>query len=128
MGKSVVYNSTLTVLRQVIGIVIGIFSAMIIARILGADGQGKYALIILLPNMFYTLFNVGVPASTVYFLGQKEYLLEDIFKTNLIIAIVLSFVTGILSCLFIYIYQHVFYNHIEWSILATSLISYPLFF
>ena len=65
MGKSVVYNSTLTVLRQVIGIVIGVFSAMIIARILGADGQGKYALIILLPNMFYTLFNVGVPASTV---------------------------------------------------------------
>ena len=128
MGKSVVYNSTLTVLRQVIGIVIGMFSAMIIARILGADGQGKYALIILLPNMFYTLFNAGTPTSTVYFLGQKEYLLEDIFKTNLIIAIVLSVVTGILSCLFIYIYQDVFYEHIEWSILATSLISLPFIF
>ena len=128
MRKSVVYNSALTVLRQVTGIIIGMLSAMIIARILGADGQGKYALIILLPNMFYTLFNVGVPASTVYYLGQKEYLLEDIFKTNLIIAIVLSFMTGILSCLFIYIYQDVFYEHIEWSILATSLISLPFIF
>ncbi len=128
MGKSVVYNSILTVFRQVIGIVIGMFSAMIIARMLGADGQGKYALIILLPNMFYTLFNVGVPSSTVYYLGQKEYLLEDVFKTNLIIAIVLSVLTGILSSLFIYIYQDFFYKHIEWSILATSLISLPFIF
>ena len=39
MGKSVVYNSTLTVLRQVIGIVIGMFSAMIIARILVLMGR-----------------------------------------------------------------------------------------
>lgn len=126
--KSVVYNSVLTVLRQVVGIVIGMLSAMIIARMLGADGQGKYALIILLPNMFYTLFNIGIPASTVYYIGQKEYLLEDVFKTNLLIAVILSVITGLLSCLFIYLYQDVFYEQIEWSILAISLISLPFIF
>ena len=128
MGKSVVYNSVLTILRQVIGIVIGMLSAMIIARMLGADGQGKYALIILLPNMFYTLFNIGLPASTVYYIGQKKYLLEDVFKTNLLIAVILSVVTGLLSCLFVYFYQDVFYEQIEWSILAISLISLPFIF
>ena len=50
--KSVVYNSVLTIFRQLVGIIIGILSAMIIARVLGADGQGKYALIILLPICF----------------------------------------------------------------------------
>jgi len=126
--KSVVYNSVLTIFRQLVGIIIGILSAMIIARVLGADGQGKYALIILLPNMFYTLFNIGVPASTVYYIGKKEYLLEDIFKTNLLTAVILSFLTGVLSCLFIYFYQDVFYDKIEWSVLAISLISLPFIF
>jgi len=128
MGKSVVYNSVLTILRQLIGIVIGMLSAMIIARILGADGQGKYALIILLPNMFYTLFNLGVPVSTVYYIGQKEYMLEDVFKTNLLIAVALSLFTGLISCLFVYLYQDTFYEQIEWSILAISLISLPFIF
>ena len=126
--KSVVYNSVLTIFRQLVGIIIGILSAMIIARVLGADGQGKYALIILLPNMFYTLFNIGLPASTVYYIGKKEYFLENIFKTNLIIAVALSVVTGLFSCFFIYSYKDIFYDQIEWSILALSLISLPIIF
>ena len=128
MRKSVVYNSALTVLRQVTGIIIGMLSAMIIARILGADGQGKYALIILLPNMFYTLFNIGLPASTVYYIGKKEYLLENVFKTNLLTAVALSVVTGLFSYFFIYLYKDIFYDQIEWSILALSLISLPIIF
>ena len=55
MSKSVVYNSSITVVRQVLGIIIGMLSAMIIARVLGVEGQGKYALVILLPNVLYTV-------------------------------------------------------------------------
>ena len=118
----------LTVFRQLIGIVIGMPSAMIIARTLGVDGQGKYALIILLPNMFYTLFNIGLPSSTVYYIGQREYSLENIFKTNLLTATILSFFTVIFSFLFIYLYQDIFYKQIELSILILSLISLPFIF
>ena len=73
MRKSVVYNSSITVLRQVLGIIIGLLSAMIIARVLGVEGQGKYALVILLPNVLYTVFNMGVAPATVYYIGKKNF-------------------------------------------------------
>ena len=72
MSKSVVYNSSITVVRQVLGIIIGMLSAMIIARVLGVEGQGKYALVILLPNVLYTVFNMGVAPATVFYIGKKK--------------------------------------------------------
>ena len=93
MSKSVVYNSSITVIRQVLGIIIGMFAAMIIARTLGVDGQGKYALIILLPNILYTLFDLGLPAATVYYIGKDEFSLKNIFKTNILLALLLSIIT-----------------------------------
>ena len=48
-------------------------SAMIIARVLGVEGQGRYALVILLPNVLYTVFNMGVAPATVYYIGKKEF-------------------------------------------------------
>lgn len=129
MGKkSVVYNSVLTVFRQVAGIVIGMLSAMIIARTLGVDGQGKYALVILLPNMFYTLFNLGVSPATVYYIGKKEFQLEDVFKTNFLFSIILSGVTLGVSCLFVYLYREAFYEQIELSVLLMALVSLPFLF
>ena len=72
MSKSVIYNSSITVVRQVLGIIIGMLSAMIIARVLGVEGQGKYALVILLPNVLYTVFNMGVAPATVFYIGKKR--------------------------------------------------------
>lgn len=124
-GKSVVYNSVLTVLRQVVGIVIGMLSAMIIARTLGVEGQGKYALIVLLPNLFCTLFTLGVPAATVYYIGKKEFSLEDVFKTNLCFSLALSVISCSVSLVFVYFYQDVFYQHITFSILILALVALP---
>ena len=72
MRKSVVYNSSITVIRQVLGIIIGMFAAMIIARTLGVDGQGKYALIILLPNIYLINDLLGEPANFWYLQAKPD--------------------------------------------------------
>ena len=72
MRKGIFYNSLLTVIRQVLSIIFGLFAMIIIARVLGSSGQGKYTLAILLPNLLYTLLNSGLSVSTVFYLGQKN--------------------------------------------------------
>ena len=51
MNKGVFHNSVLTLIRQVLSIGFGLLATMIIARVLGAEGQGKYTLAILLPTL-----------------------------------------------------------------------------
>ena len=80
--KSVFYNSLLTIVRQVLSIVFGFIAMVLIARVLGKEGQGQYTLAILLPSLLYTLMNSGMPASTVFFIGQKKYSDEEIYSTT----------------------------------------------
>ena len=128
MSKSVVYNSSITVIRQVLGIIIGMFAAMIIARTLGVDGQGKYALIILLPNILYTLFDLGLPAATVYYIGKDEFSLKNIFKTNILLALLLSMITIFLGVIFIYLFHQKFYSDITFKSLFLILSVLPFMF
>ena len=128
MSKSVVYNSSITVLRQVFGIIIGMLSALIIARTLGVEGQGRYALVILLPNLLYTIFNMGVAPATVFYIGKKEFALEDVFRTNLLVSMVISFATILIGILFIIFFHEKFYASVSIQLMFMILCVLPFLF
>ena len=90
MKKGVFHNSVLTLIRQVLSLGFGLLATMIIARVLGAEGQGKYTLAILLPTLLYTLLNSGLSASTVYFIGKGKYTVDVVYSTNLLSSLLLS--------------------------------------
>lgn len=126
--KSVVYNSFLTVVRQLVGIALGMISAMIIARTLGVEGQGKYALVVLLPNVLYTIFNMGIAPATVYYIGKKKFALENVFKMNLLLALVLSLATIIVGILFIVLFHQQFYESVPLQAMYMILCVLPFLF
>lgn len=126
--KSVVYNSFLTVVRQLVGIALGMISAMIIARTLGVEGQGKYALVVLLPNVLYTIFNMGIAPATVYYIGKKKFALENVFNMNLLLALVLSLVTIIVGILFIVFFHEQFYESVPLQAMYMILCVLPFLF
>ena len=128
MSKSVVYNSSITVVRQVLGIIIGMLSAMIIARVLGVEGQGRYALVILLPNVLYTVFNMGVAPATVYYIGKKEFSLADVFRTNLFLALGLSLATILIGILFLVFFHEKFYASVSLQAIYMILCVLPFLF
>ena len=128
MSKSVVYNSSITVIRQVFGIIIGMLSALIIARTLGVEGQGRYALVILLPNLLYTIFNMGVAPATVFYIGKKEFALEDVFRTNLLVSMVISFATILIGILFIIFFHEKFYASVSIQLMFMILCVLPFLF
>lgn len=128
MKKSVVYNSVLTVARQLIGSLIGVVAIIIIARVLGKEGQGEYTLAILLPTVLYTMLNGGISTATVYFLGQRKYNLEEVYSTNVISSLALSLLSFIVGLVVVFFFKDFFFKGIPQQLLLYTLLILPLLY
>ncbi|MFC4558016.1 flippase [Virgibacillus kekensis] len=124
--NSFMRNSFLTITRQVLSIIIGLLSMIIIARYLGPEGQGSYSLIILIPTMLYTFLNIGIEVSTVYYVGKKTVSLNDGYKTNLFLSLALSFIGIIAGLIVIFGFSEKFAG-IDQTLLLLILIVLPLY-
>ncbi|TCS83362.1 flippase [Tepidibacillus fermentans] len=130
MGKSnsFIRNSTSTLIRQVTSILIGLVTQILIARYLGADGQGKYALITLLSTLLFTFFNLGVGVSSAYYIGQGKVKLSSIYKTNNISALVLGAISFFVGLVVIFFFHEQFFSGISQSYLLLTLLILPILF
>lgn len=128
MKRSVVYNSILTVVRQLIGSLIGVFAVIIIARVLGKAGQGEYTLAILLPTVLYTMLNCGFSTATVYFLGQRKYTLEEVYSTNLISSLLLSLLSIFVGLVVVFLFKDFFFNGMPQQLLLFTLLVLPFLY
>ncbi|MBF45825.1 MAG: hypothetical protein CMD38_06100 [Flavobacteriales bacterium] len=128
MSKGVFYNSFLTVIRQVLSIIFGLFAMIIIARVLGSSGQGQYTLAILLPNLLYTLLNSGLSISTVFYIGQKKYSDCQIYSTNLFTSLLLSIASIFIGLIIIFFFKDYFFESLTVKVLLYTLLIIPLLF
>ncbi len=128
MKKGVFHNSVLTLIRQVLSIGFGLLATMIIARFLGAEGQGKYTLVILLPTLLYTLLNSGLSASTVYFIGKGKYTDEEVYSTNLLSSLLLSVFSMLVGGIIVFFFKAYFFEGLASRLLLYTLLILPLIF
>ncbi|MDX5299423.1 MAG: hypothetical protein LPK85_10805, partial [Gammaproteobacteria bacterium] len=84
-------NLTLTFGRQLAAAAAQLLLVVVIARELGPEGNGLYALAILLPNMLSTFLNLGVGPATVYYLGRGDVDGRQAATENLRLALWVSF-------------------------------------
>jgi O-antigen/teichoic acid export membrane protein len=72
-----------TVLRYVVALVLGLGLTILLARILGPDGNGKYSVAVLLPSILSTLLNLGIGPANVFFVGRHEVSVAEAYRSNL---------------------------------------------
>ncbi len=65
-------NITITLFRQGLGVAVALGLVALVARTLGPEGQGRYALAVFLPTVIVLLTNLGVPTANTYFLGRRD--------------------------------------------------------
>ncbi|NNV07401.1 flippase [Geobacillus sp. MMMUD3] len=128
MQNGFVKNSLLNFNRNIITILLGFASAIIIARALGPEKQGIYALIVLLPNMLFTFLNIGVSSASVYYIGKEKYSLETIVSTNVFLALMMSVVSIIVGVLGISLFKGIFFKDVPAIYLFLILSSLPFLF
>lgn len=128
MKKSVFYNSSITIVRQTLSLVIGLLAATIIARILGPEKQGQYTLAILLPTILFTFFNSGISISTVYFIGQERFSDSEVYHSNFFISFLLSILSISVGLLAVFFLSDYFFTNISVQLLLYTLLIIPIIF
>lgn len=82
---------------QLFILVIGFVSGIILARVLGPDGRGIFASLLVYPTIIVSLLSLGVTQAIVYFLGTKKYSDSEIIGVVLLLLLILSIVGVFLS-------------------------------
>ncbi|WP_202079432.1 flippase [Caldalkalibacillus salinus] len=119
-------NSFLTFTRNIVVITLGLLTTVLIARILGPEKQGMYALIILLPNMLMTFMNLGISSSTVYYIGKRKYSLQTVISTNVVLSVAISLISIILGVAIIPLFSESFFDGIPVILLLSILSVLPI--
>lgn len=70
-------------------------AGIIVARVLGAEGNGLVALLILIPTMIVTLGNLGIDKANGYLVGAKKYSPETLLGNAMFLTLTLTLLIGL---------------------------------
>ena len=122
-------NTLITFTTRISQLLLGIVTSIIIARVLGPEGRGIYALVILLPMLLIAFANFGIGPASVYYIGKKKYSPLEIFGSNIIFSILLSIFAITIGLVVIFFFGNKVFPGVtkEYLLLALCLIPFKFF-
>jgi O-antigen/teichoic acid export membrane protein len=88
-------NITSSFITQIIRIITGFAVSILVARVLGPEGQGHIAYLMLFFGLLASYGHLGIVNAIVYFQKRSEFSEEEVFKVNLTYILIVSTVIGI---------------------------------
>jgi len=106
---SFLQKTLMTFGTKILLFVLGMFTSILTARILGPEGKGIVAIAFLVPNLTAALGGFSIGSANVFILRKKIYKLIDVFSNSVVLPILLSLVYISLFFLFFgYLQAHLF--------------------
>ncbi len=94
-SKSYLKNVSLKFASGAMGFILNIASGIVVARVLGAEGNGTAVLILLMPNMIAWFINLGVGKANSYLVGAKRRTPQILAGNSLSLVAIITLLTGI---------------------------------
>ena len=123
--KSFLKNTSITLMTRVISLALGIVISILLARILGPENRGIYALVILIPSFAFMFSNMGINSSTVFFLGKGTYPATKVAGNNLVLSGLIGLISIGLTILFLYLFGSVFFAEVPFYAYVIAIIAIP---
>jgi O-antigen/teichoic acid export membrane protein len=89
--KQIATNFAIVQSRTFIIVFIGLLTSAVLARALGTEGCGQLAVIMLLPAMLSTFFNLGVSPANVFYISSGRVSSNIALRASMLLALFLSF-------------------------------------
>lgn len=124
--KSLVKNSATTLGRQVLAGFIQLITFAIIARVFGPEGNGQYAVALLLPIFLVTFLNMGVGPANVYHLGAGKVGMLTALRVSMSLWLIITILGMLVGAAVIRFYAELFFPGIDAKLLWLSLIAFPV--
>lgn len=127
-NSSFLKNSLMNFGSNIFTIILGLVTTIIIARSLGAEGQGVFTLITLLPTMLVTFMNFGIGPATVFYTGREKYSINVIVSTNIILGLVISILALVVGVSASFLFKDTFFAGVPTTSLLSILLVLPFLF
>ncbi|HEX2908073.1 MAG TPA: flippase [Phototrophicaceae bacterium] len=88
--KQLAVDSAFNLGRQLGVIILGLLTSILLARGLGTNDRGVYAIVVLFPTTLATLFNFGIAPASVYWIAHGDHNLISSIQGSLIFSLVSS--------------------------------------
>ena len=112
--------------RQIFTALIGLLLVVLVARFYGPEGNGVFAVALLLPSTLIQILNLGLPSSNVFFLGKNLNLIREIFILNFWITLILCIFGIFVGAVLITFFHDVLFPGIDYNLLWIALLCFPL--
>ena len=86
-------DSIITLSTRLLIVVFNLFILMVTTRILGSEGRGIYAMVILVVTVLRNFSGLGIEIGNVYFMGKNRIPAEKLAANSLCFSLGLGFVT-----------------------------------
>ena len=118
-------DSLITLIARLLTLICGLAILAMTSRILGAEGRGIYAMVVLVVTILKMVSSLGVEIGNVFFLGRDRIAGEKLLSNS----IVFSFILGFLAICLFFIFNRItnlsYLNDIPGGILATAVPALP---
>lgn len=130
MADKFIKNVISTVITRVAITAIGMGISVVIARVLGAKGQGIFSVSILLPSMLAIFTTFGINVASTYFIAKKKYDPKEVLGANIMLAFSISLITILIGLIIIFFFSNEILPGIEYvyMVFALLLIPFTMFF
>lgn len=111
---------------NVLNLFIGIGVSIILARVLGPEGNGIYTLAVLLPSLIITFGNLGIGAATVYYVARGEFRRQEILGNNVLLSIGISALGVLVGLVVVLFFRKAVFTGIAYGYLLLALVLIPV--
>jgi len=122
---SLTRNISSVLLTNILVFLLGVPAGIVIARVLGPEGVGIYALIMLVPGLLYQLGNLGLGGASIYFTGTKRFDLSDVTSNSLVFGFAVMVLLGALFAAAYRLFLYPFFKDVEPLFIYLILLSLP---
>ena len=113
-------------LRQVAGLLLSFALGVMLARLLGPEGNGRYAMAMLLPALVLNFLNMGIPAANVYFLGSRRVSLRQALRASVRFWVVICGFGIPSAVVFVLVFGDTLFKGVGLVQLFTALLLFPI--
>ncbi|WP_263840133.1 flippase [Salinibacter sp.] len=123
--KELGVNISLNMVRHVfkVGLKLGVF--VLIARVLGPEGNGKYSVSILVPTLLSTFLNLGIPPANVFYVGREDISVKTAFRTSIVLWGGLSIFGILVGSAIIFLRGAQWFPSVPYTLLWLALFAFP---
>jgi len=125
-GSSMRRNIVMTLGRQITAAFVQLLIVVLIARQLGPEGNGVYAMAILVPTLLANFLNLGIGPATVYHISRGDFTARQAVAGNTKLAVVIIAIGFMIALPLLLLWGNTLFPGIPNPLLYIGLASFPV--